>query len=388
MQSRVKAGALLAAAALAAGLAACGSNDSTTKAQSSGSSSKTQSSTGGAGTELAALYKGTLGRPPASGPPAAKGKEILIVSCGQQTPSCASGAKGAMDAATAIGWHAKIFDGKFNPALYGAGVQQAVSTKVDGIILDAIDCATAKPQLEQARKAGIKIVAIASYDCDDPSIGGSPLFDGQPGFADGVKDNRAAAFAWTAMQAKFAAAKQNGKAKVILFKLDAILAAKYSREGLERGFKSCPACQVVDEVPLAPTDIGPKLQQKVQSALLQHPEANTVMAGFDVLLLAGVEAGVRASGRAGQVKLFGAEGYAPTADLVRQGAVAGGVAVPADWQGWAGVATLNRVFAGQKSVDEGLGFQAWDKTHNLGASGGYQPRVDYKADYKKAWGVS
>ena len=194
-------------------------------------------------------------------------------------------------------------------------MQQAISTKVDGIILDAIDCATAKPQLQKAREAGIKIVAFASYDCDDPSIGGSPLFDAQPLFAGGLKDNRAAAFAWTAMQAKFAAAKQNGKAKVILFKLDAILAAKYSREGLEQGFKSCPGCEVVDEVPLAPTDIGPKLQQKVQSALLQHPEANTVMAGFDVLLLAGVEAGVKASGRADQVMLFGAEGYAPTADL-------------------------------------------------------------------------
>jgi ribose transport system substrate-binding protein len=111
------------------------------------------------------------------------------------------------------------------------------------------------------------------------------------------------------------------------------------------------------------------------------------MPGFDVLLLAGVGAGVKASGRGGQVKLFGAEGYAPTADLARQGWVAGGVAVPADWQGWAAIDTLNRIFAGQKPVDEGLGFQAWDKTHNLGASGGYEPKVDYQAAYKKLWGA-
>jgi ribose transport system substrate-binding protein len=385
MQSRMRAGALLATAAVAAGLAACGSNDSATNAQSS--SPKTPSRTGAAGAQLAALYKGTIGSPPTSGPAAAKGKTVLIISCGQQTPSCVSGAKGAMDAATAIGWTPKLFDGKFNPALYGTGVQQAVSTKVDGIILDAIDCVTAKPQLEQARKAGIKIVAIASYDCNDPSIGGAPLFDGQPFFAGGLKDNRAAAFAWSAMQAKFAAARQDGKAKVVLFKLDAFLAGKYMREGLQQGFKSCPGCEIVDEVPLAPTDIGPKLQQKVQSALLKHPEANTVMPGFDVLLLAGVGAGVKASGRGGQVKLFGAEGYAPTADLARQGWVAGGVAVPADWQGWAAIDTLNRIFAGQKPVDEGLGFQAWDKTHNLGASGGYEPKVDYQAAYKKLWGA-
>jgi ribose transport system substrate-binding protein len=385
MPSRMKAGALLATAAVAAGLAACGSDDSATNAQSS--NPKTPSSTSTWGAQLAGLYKGTIGSPPTSGPAAAKGKTVLVISCGQQTPSCASGAKGAMEAATAIGWKPKLFDGKFNPALYGTGVQQAVTTKVDGIILDAIDCVTAKPQLEQARKASIKIVAIASYDCNDPAIGGSPLFDGQPFFAGGLKDNRAAAFAWSAMQAKFAAARQDGKAKVVLFKLDAFLAGRYMREGLKRGFESCSGCKIVDEVPLAPTDIGPKLQQKVQSALLKHPEANTVMPGFDVLLLAGVGAGVKASGRAGQVKLFGAEGYAPTADLARQGGVAGGVAVPADWQGWAAIDTLNRIFAGEQPVDEGLGFQAWDKTHNLGASGGYVPKVDYQAAYKKLWGV-
>jgi ribose transport system substrate-binding protein len=189
------------------------------------------------------------------------------------------------------------------------------------------------------------------------------------------------------MQARFAAAKQNGRAKVVLFKLDAFLATKYMREGLERGFKQCSGCEVVAEVPLAPTDIGPALQQKVQSALLKHPEANTVMSGFDVLLLAGVEAGVRASGRGSTIKLFGAEGYAPTADLVRSGSVAGGVAVDGDWQGWAGIDELNRIFNGEKAVDEGLGFQAWDKEHNLGGSGPWRSGVDYKAAYKKVWGV-
>jgi ribose transport system substrate-binding protein len=386
MQSRTKAGAMLAAAALAAGLAACGSSDDDTK-QAQGSAPKTQTSASAANAELATLYKGTLGRPPASGPPAAKSKKVLILSCGQQTLSCASGANGALAAAKAMGWDAKIYDGKFNPALYGPGVQQAISTKVDGILLDAVDCVTAKPQLEQARKAGIKIVAIASYDCSDPSIGGPSLFNAEPLFAGGLENNRAAALAWADMQARYAAAAQKGKAKVILFKLDAFLATKYMREGLKRGFASCAGCEVVDEVALAPTDIGPKLQQKVQAALLKHPEANTVMPGFDVLLLAGVEAGVRASGRAGKVKLFAAEGYPPTADLVRQGSVAGGVAVPGDWQGWAGIDTLNRVFAGQPAVDEGLGFRAWDKTHNLGTSGGWQPAVDYKSDYKNTWGV-
>jgi ribose transport system substrate-binding protein len=384
MRTRMKASALLVAAGLALGVAACGGGDG-----AAGAASATQTQSSGAPAvdkELAQLYKGTMGQPPATGPKAAKGKKVLIVSCGQQTLSCVSGAKGAMDAAKAIGWDAQLFDGKFNPALYGTGVQQGISQKVDGIVLDAIDCATARPQLEKARKAGIKIVSFAAYDCDDPSIGGAPLFDGQVQFR-GDPDVRASAFTHAGMQARFAAAKQNGKAKVILFKLDALLATKYMREGLERGFARCSGCKVVAEVPLAPTDIGPALQQKVQSVLLKHPEANTVMSGFDVLLLAGVEAGVRASGLGSKIKLFGAEGYAPTADLVRGGSVAGGVAVDGDWQGWAGIDELNRIFNGEKAVDEGLGFQAWDKDHNLDASGPWRSKVDYKSAYEKVWGV-
>lgn len=383
MRTRMKASALLVAAGLALGVAACGDDEG------AGAASATQTQAGGASAinnELAELYKGTMGQPPATGPEAAKGKKVLVVSCGQQTLSCVSGAKGAMDGARAIGWDAKLFDGKFNPALYGTGVQQGISEKVDGIVLDAIDCGTARPQLEKARKAGIKIVSFAAYDCDDPSIGGAPLFDGQVLFK-GDRDVRASAFRHAEMQARFAAAKQNGKAKVILFKLDAFLATKYMREGLERGFARCSGCEVVAEVPLAPTDIGPALQQKVQSALLKHPDANTVMSGFDVLLLAGVESGVRASGLGSKIKLFGAEGYAPTADLVRSGVVAGGVAVDGDWQGWAGIDALNRIFNRQKPAVSGLGFQAWDKEHNLGASGPWRSKVDYKSAYEKVWGA-
>jgi ribose transport system substrate-binding protein len=83
-----------------------------------------------------------------------------------------------------------------------------------------------------------------------------------------------------------------------------------------------------------------------------------------------------------------AEGYAPTAELVRSGAVAGGVAVDGDWQGWAGIDALNRVFNGQTPVVSGLGFQAWDKEHNLDASGPWRSKVDYKSAYKKLWGAA
>jgi ribose transport system substrate-binding protein len=388
---RMNGSTLLIAASIALGVAACGgSNNHATSASSTQGTSAAATPTNAASTtgpQLAALYKGDLGTPPASGPTAAKGKKILILSCGQQVPSCSTASAGAVAAANAIGWNVGVFDGKFNPATYGSGVEQAISEHVNGIIVDAVDCASVKPQLEQARKAGIKIVAVGSFDCNDPSIGGPKLFDGGL-LTTGTRTPAEDTIKYGELEARFAAAKQGGKANVILFKLDAFLATKYIREGLELGFKQCPGCKIVDEVPLAPSDIGPALQQKVQSALLQYPQANTVMSDFDALLLAGVQAGVRAAGRGNAVKLFGAEGFTPDADFAREGQDAGGIAFDSTWYGWAAVDILNRIFHGQYGiVNEGLGHQAWDKDHNLPASGPWRSNVDFESAYKKVWGV-
>jgi hypothetical protein len=41
------------------------------------------------------------------------------------------------------------------------------------------------------------------------------------------------------------------------------------------------------------------------------------------------------------------------------------------------------------AVDEGMGIQIVDATHNLPASGqNYSAPISYKADYLKIWGVS
>jgi hypothetical protein len=39
---------------------------------------------------------------------------------------------------------------------------------------------------------------------------------------------------------------------------------------------TCSGCKIVDTVKLGLTDVGPPLQSKSQSAILQRPEANAV----------------------------------------------------------------------------------------------------------------
>lgn len=382
-------------AVLTLGVAGCGDDDDTEPAAGAEPAGQTvDAGEGGYEARLTAAYEGNIGDPPTSGPKAQEGKSVWVISCGEQVISCKAGSAAAMSAAKKIGWDATLYDGEFNPAKFADGVGQAVAAKADGIILDAIDCATATGPMKQAKAAGIKLVSFYAFDCDDPNVGGEPVFDagvkiqGSENYRDAVKD-------WARNSAAWIAAKLEGDAKVIMFEQDELLVVKYIREGFQEGMKAdCPTCEIVEVVPITGTDVGPKLQQKTQSALLKHPEANAVYTLYDGLVLAGVGAGVKASGRAGELEVVGGEGFEPNADLVRAGTgeQTAGDGFPSDWTGYHAIDTMNRLFAGEEPVESGIGWQVWDKDNNLGASGPWVPvkdgkPVDYRGAYEKIWGV-
>ena len=50
---------------------------------------------------------------------------------------------------------------------------------------------------------------------------------------------------------------------------------------------------------------------------------------------------------------------------------------------------MNSLFNNVAPQDSGIGYKMIDRDHNLPPAGqGYEPSVDYKAAYKKAWGVA
>jgi len=92
-------------------MAACSSTASSTSP--SGGSAPSSKSHGGSSASgvpaavtslLQSAYKGTFKAPPASGPKAAKGKNVWVISCGQVAASCAEIAGAAMQAGKALGW--------------------------------------------------------------------------------------------------------------------------------------------------------------------------------------------------------------------------------------------------------------------------------------------
>jgi ribose transport system substrate-binding protein len=375
---RLKLGLVLAVSATALS-AACSSSATVRSGRSAASGTNVSASV----RALDALYHGTWSAPPTSGPAAKAGRNIWIIPCAQFVAACATPARGAANAATAVGWKTTMYDPQYVAQKFSDGIRSAVSAGADAIVLIGIDCNQAKGALQQAKTSGIRVVAGNAIDCDDPAVGGAALYSAASNYT-------ALSVRWGEAKAQYLAAKVPGGAKVIEFNLDYSLPLKYERRGFDDALAECASCSVVGHVELAPSDIGNPtiLRQKTASVLQQHPEANSIYYLYDSLATSGPAAAVASSGRT--LAAIGGEGYAANMALIRsnRGQTAA-MGFPSDWVGWACIDTLNRVFAGMPAVDEGLGFQAVDSTHNLPAPGkDWGPSIDYRSAYLKLWGVS
>ena len=340
---------------------------------------------------LNAVYKGTLSSPDTTPRPGVKGKKIVIISSGQSSISSSIPVNAAKEAAQALGWQVTVYDAQLNPATDPSLMSQALASGANGIVLDAIDCSNVKSQLEQAKAKHVFVVPIYAYDCNDPFAGkgGKPLFSAYTNYGPEANKNLGAfAEKYGFAQGQAAIAATGGKANVIFFNDEEATVLHYTGKGFKDAINGCSGCKIVADVEFKGLDLGPTLQQRAASVLLQHPEANVVKSPFTAATLLSIAPAVQASGRASKLYVMGGEGFQPELDLIRTHQGVNAVMIsPSDWTGWAAIDTLNSLFLGQKPAYSGLGWQLVDATHNLPASGPWVSPVDFKAIYKKAWGV-
>lgn len=336
---------------------------------------------------LASLYKGKVVPPPTSGPKAVKGKSVWFISCGSQFEACVANEKGIRAAAKKLGWKLTVFDGKVLPSLASQGIRQAIAAKADLIAESAYDCATIKAPLQEARAAGIPVVAAGASDCN--AQGGQKLFAGNTYLYDGG-DFGKFLYQWSVFKAQYIGAKSKGTAKVIDVHEVSSYVQQLAHKGFLKGLKSCPTCKIVATVPYDWAHVT-DLTQKVSAALLQHPEATAINLPADTLIPSFVQGPVRQAGRQGKLIVMGGEGYRPNIQLIRDGVQTAAMAFSSEWTGWALADVGNRILAlGTKAKipNEGSGFQAVDLQHNLPKPGqAYTPPIDFAAAYAKLWGV-
>jgi len=379
---RVAAAAL--AATLTAMLGACGGSSG----DSGGTAAAGAPESAAAAEALATAYAGVLGTPPTVPTTPKAGVNLWVVSCGQQIPSCATPVAGVEEAAKLVGWTVKTCDGQLNPTGWGTCIRQATSAKADVIVPIGIDCISVKAPFAEAKAAGVKIVGGGGADCD--AAGEQKLMASERlQLADtSIKDY------WKLngkLQADWLIGKTGGAAKVLLVNFTDPIWGPWITEGFKAELTTCPGCEIIATLDVANNDfVSNTAATKFSTALLQVPTADAISIPVGGWMSAGLSQAIVSSGRLAKLSVVTGFGDASNMDLIRenkgQGAVLG---YATQWGAYGSVDTAIRVMNGEQPVVEGDGFQIVDAEHNLPAAGAdYAGSVDYKAAYRKLWGLA
>ena len=269
-------------------------------------------------------------------------------------------------------------------------MRQAIAADVDGIVLVAIDCQAVSQPLQEAKAKGIAIIGLGSFDCDDPLGGGAKkgLFSAEINFGPRGDDLPELVASYGADQANYIVSKSKNRARIIMISDPEFITLVYTDQGFERTIAKSGGSKIVSKLEIAAADfgVGADLVAKIQAELLSHPEATWIRSPYTYATTLGV---VPALGsQSGKIDVMGGEGHEPELDLLRDGKITAVNIFAADWEGWAAIDTMNSVFRKTPPVDSGLGWVMADAEHNVPASGPFDPRTDYRSQYRKAWAVT
>jgi ribose transport system substrate-binding protein len=345
--------------------------------------------------ELTETFYGSLDTaPPVDSPAVFEGASIYAVPYGVAAPSSEYWIQGLEDATEALGWDLTVIDGQFDSTAQTDGIRQAVAAKADAILTYVLDCAAVQAGAEEARAAGIPLIYVSGFDCDDLGAGGPDTAYEIGNFnvlgtEDGLGDYVDFYEQMGALQGYWAVSKTEGDMNVIVIdEIDAQVTRSIT-EGFLESIAKCETCKVLETIEIVAADFGLSLQDKVSQSLLKHPDANVIMGNYDDIVVGGVAAAVRAAGRDGEVLVTGTPGYEANIELLHDGGqdMASGFSVP--WEAWAAIDRINRILNGDMELPNiGMGLTIVDKEHNLTPKGdAWSPAVDFAALYKEAWGL-
>ena len=216
--------------------------------------------------ELSHLYAGTYTPVNPTKRPAAKDKSIVVISGGQASISSSIPSDAAVAAA------------------------QAIALGAQGIVLDAIDCNEAIGPLQEAKAHHIVVVGIDAYDCNDPTEkAGPPLFSATVNY-DNIpeKDLGYFAEAYGRGQADYIIAKSHDKARILYLNDPEATILKYEQAGFDDQIAHSGGAKVVDTLTFLSADLGPKLQEEIQAALLRYPDINWIKSPYTYATVLGV----------------------------------------------------------------------------------------------------
>lgn len=315
-------------------------------------------------------------RPPTSGPKLVHGKTIVNLPCAMGAEGCARPARAFEEAAKLVGWHSILIDPAGDPSKMANAVQRAISIKADAIVLAAIDVSTIQGPLEEAKKAGIKIVGFGSIDK------GHVLAAEIPSAQSFIDDG------YTMGAAVYKLSGYN--LKMIEMRGDEFGVVANRAVGAEKYVKDCQAaggvCQIVASENFLVTDLTTRVPEQAIAQVRRYPDFTVLWAGYDAGLNFMIQ-GLKSANLTDSGFAVGFDSNVANLDIIRNGGFQrASVGLPMEWIGYGMVDDLNRLFNGQQPVEQGVHSELLSKS-NVPASGPYVGTFDFRSAYKKLWGI-
>ncbi|HZV51921.1 MAG TPA: substrate-binding domain-containing protein [Candidatus Dormibacteraeota bacterium] len=192
----------------------------------------------------------------------ARNKRIMIIICTASGQGCVLQGEGGKQAAQAVGWTYTEVDGQGSAQVESNAIEQAIAQHYDGVYMAVVDRNTVATALADAHRAGIPVVTSISGN-----TAGGDLFASvdAPDFYVGRTD------------AAWAIAQENGKpvrAAVIYLSLAGV--NLFRAQGFVAQINACGWCSLV-EAPLSYTiQTINQLPSRVSSLIQAHPDINYI----------------------------------------------------------------------------------------------------------------
>jgi len=324
---------------------------------------------------------------PATSPPVARGKRVVVVLAGAGSLGGKEIAQGFQQAAKQLGWSSTVVDGQFNTTVQTTAIASAISEKANAIVLDAMNPAAVAGAVAQAAAQKIPVVSELNPVPTIAKLVPGVLADVSSGGIDGGM----AEAAWVTVHS-------GGKASIIFY-TDPTLALTDARtQGFLTGIREfCPRCKILTRFTLDEATMSTALPVQMAADIRRFGNNFSsknplyVVAPHDVGGLS-MEQGIVDAHATSKVVMVSIDALPQVLTQIRKGGIIKADWVQAfPWLGWDTADQLNRIFNHEpQSSYQGSDYVVQEMmldAQHINPSGAWTPQFNYQAAYRSLWKV-
>jgi len=306
--------------------------------------------------------------------------EIWIVSADLSIPFHQNIIKGWEEAAAAAGLKSQKCDGKGQQQEASRCVDQAIAAGADGVALLSVSPTFQVGAIERAKDASVPVIGMLTTSSEHEPWPGTACEATYSYYKSGQ------------LLAAYAIANTEGPVNGIFMDTSEYKEVAFEKKGY---FDTFALLSPESTLQYADTLVGTmKTQAQTQTPVLlqRFPDTNWFFPAYDVMATF-VIPGVKEAGFGDKVRVASINAVNTNLQFILDDNVqVADAGIPNNWMGWAGVDCMLRAMTDPAgAVTTETPFRLFDKSNLEGVDVNDQealfPGVDYRAEYKKLWGI-